>query len=89
LALQRKCRFTDGYVLEKRVYRGQTVVTCSCAVTTVELEVFEELAQEGDIKVFHKQFGRQALEALGDELEQEPKGVSVGCYSVLACTELL
>jgi hypothetical protein len=68
--VQSKCWFTYGYVLEKGAYRRQTVVSCPCAVATVELEVFEELAQEGNIEVFHEQLGRCPSQALGRKLEQ-------------------
>jgi len=75
--------------LEKGVYRGQTVVSCPCAVATVEFEVFEELPQEGNVEVFHEQFGRRPSQALGCELEQQSKGIPVSRYGVLARTELL
>jgi hypothetical protein len=86
--VQGKCWFTDGYVLEEGVYRGQTVVSCPCAVATVEFEVFEELPQEGNIEVLHEQFGRRPSETLGGELEQQAEGIPVSSYGVLACTEL-
>jgi hypothetical protein len=88
LALQSKRWFTDGYVLKEGVYRGQSIVSCPCAVATVEFEVFEELPQEGSIEVFHAQFGRRPFEALGSELEQQAEGIPVGSNGVLACTEL-
>jgi len=89
LTLQGECWFTDRYVSEEGVYRGQTVVSRTRAVATVEFEVFEELPQEGNIEVFHGQFGRRPSKTLGGELEQQTEGISVSRYGVLACAELL
>jgi hypothetical protein len=87
--VQGKCWFTYGYVLEKGAYRGQTVVSCPCAVATVELEVFQELPQEANIEVFHEQFRRCPSQPLRCKLEQQSKGVPVSRYGVLARTELV
>ena len=71
------------------MYRRQTVVSCPCAVATVEFEVLEELPQEGNIEILHEQFEWRPPEPLTAELEQEPKGISVSRYGILASTELL
>jgi hypothetical protein len=89
LTLQAEGRLTDGYVLEEGMYRSQTIVTRPRAVATVDFEVFEELPQEGNIEVLHEQFRRRSAEALGGELEQQPEGIPVSRYGVLAGTELL
>jgi hypothetical protein len=88
LALQGKRWFADGYVLEECMYRGQSVVSRPSAVATIELEVFEELPEEGSIEVLHAQFGRCPFDALRGELKQQSESVPVGRDGVLACTEL-
>jgi hypothetical protein len=75
--------------LEEGVYRGQAVVSCPNAVATVEFEVFEELPQEGNIKVFCEQCGRHPPEPLGGESEQQSERIPVSRYGVLAGAELL
>jgi len=89
LALQGEGWFTDRYILEEAMDCSQTVVSRPRAVASVEFEVLEELPQEGDVEIFYEQFGRRPSEVLTAELEQEPKGISVSRYGILARTELL
>ncbi|HEY1401016.1 MAG TPA: hypothetical protein VF953_05460 [Terriglobales bacterium] len=89
MALQGESWLTDRHVLEERMDSGQTVVSRPRAVVTVELEVLEELPQEGNVEIFYEQFRRGPPEVLTAELEQESKGISVSRYGILARTELL
>jgi hypothetical protein len=56
--------------LEESVHGCQAVVSRPCAVATVEFEVLEKLPQEGNIKIFDKQFGWRPPEAFTAELEE-------------------
>jgi hypothetical protein len=89
LALQSEGWFTDRHVLEERMDSCQAVVSRPRAVATVEFEVFEESPQEGNVDILYEQFRRSPPEVLTAELEQEPKGISVSRYGILARTELL
>ena len=89
MALQGEGWFTDRHVLEECMDSRQTVVSRPRAVATVEFEVLEELPQEGNVEIFYEQFRRGPPEVLTAELEQEPKGISVSRYGILARTELL
>jgi hypothetical protein len=89
LTLQGDGWLTDRHVLEEGMDGSQTVVSCPRAVATVGFEVLEELPQERNIEIFNQHFGRRPAEALTAELEQQPKGISVSRYGILARTELL
>jgi hypothetical protein len=58
LTLQGKRWFTYRYELEKRVDRGQAVVSRAPAVAALTFEVIEKLSQERRIEIFSAQFGR-------------------------------
>jgi hypothetical protein len=75
--------------LEEGMDCSQAVVSRPRTVATVDFEVLEELPQERNIEIFDEQFGRRPPEALTAELKQQPKGISVSRYSILARTELL
>jgi hypothetical protein len=89
LALQGEGWFTDRYILKEGMDCSQTVVSRPRAIATVEFEVLEEVPQEGYVEIFYEQFRRRPSEVLTAELEQEPKGISVSRYGILARTELL
>jgi hypothetical protein len=89
LTLQGDGWLTDRYVLEEGMDGSQTVVSCPRAVAAVGFEVLEELPQERNIEIFKQHFGRRPPEALTAELEQQPKGISVRRYGILARPELL
>jgi hypothetical protein len=88
LALQGESWFTDRYVLEEGMYCSQTVVSRPRAITAVDFEMLEELPQKGNIEIFHEYFGWRPREARTAELEQQPEGITVSGYRMLARTQL-
>jgi hypothetical protein len=89
LAVQRKRRFTDGYVVEEGVQGRQTVVSCPRAVAANLFQIIEELPQEGCVEIFNPQLRRRTAEAFRCELEQQAESVTVSRYGMQAYAELL
>jgi hypothetical protein len=56
--------------LEEGMDCSQTVVSRPRAVATLDFEVLEKLAQEGNIEIFDEQLGRRPPEARTTELKQ-------------------
>ncbi len=77
-----------GDIAEERVQRGQPHVSRAHAVASLELQVVEELADEGGVELFERERAGLLTQVFRRESQQEPEAVAVAGDGVRAGASL-
>jgi hypothetical protein len=78
----------EGYVAEERMERRQSDVPAAGSVATLFLEVSEEGADEGGVKILETQCRWRFFETLRCKRKEYAEGVAIACDCMRACLSL-